>query len=192
MIDLMQIGCYYSLNQLFEEISKFKKENVSTLKTAKTSHVKIILFVYREIFDFPGYDQEINVFLSKNVLDSALNLMFNDVVIHHSHISGNIIEYVHDFCNQKVKENKQTTSAFAHNLFRFDFFFIVKGLRICVWKTKNLNMGGKGTTNLNYANMGDQVKFIDTIKFYQEPLSTLAASMEPNEKENIRRSMIYF
>ena len=53
-------------------------------------------------------------------------------------------------------------------------------------------MGGKGIRNLNYASIGDQVKFIDTIKFYQEPLYALAANIEPTEKENIRRSIIVF
>ena len=54
-----------------------------------------------------------------------------------------------------------------------------------MWKTKNLNLGGKGIRNLNCAGIADQVKFVDTIKFYQEPLYALAASMEPTEKENI-------
>ena len=61
-----------------------------------------------------------------------------------------------------------------------------------VWKTKDLNMGGKGIRNLSYANIADQVKFIDTIKFYHEPLYDLAASMEPTEKENIKRSIARF
>ena len=101
--------------------------------------------VYREIFDFPGYDREVNCFVSKNFLDVVLNLMFSEIVVHHSHVSGNIIGYAHNFCNQKIKENyKQTISVFAHNLFRFDFFFVLKGLRMSAWKTKELQMGGKG------------------------------------------------
>ena len=62
---------------------------------------------------------------------------------------------------------------------------------MCV-ENQNLNMDGKGTRNLNYATIGEQVKFIDTIKFYQEPLYALAASMEPTEKENIERTIIVF
>ena len=91
------------------------------------------MFVYKQIFDFPGCNEEIKTFASRNFVDSVLNLIFNDIVIHHSHISGNIIGYVHNFCNQKVKENyKQTISVFAHNLFRFDFFY-TKGIEIvCV------------------------------------------------------------
>ena len=53
-------------------------------------------------------------------------------------------------------------------------------------------MGGKGIRNLSYASIADQVKFIDTIKFYQEPLYALAASMEPAGKENIKTSIVVF
>ena len=78
--------------------------------------MKILLFVYREIFEFPGYNEDVKVSVSKNVLESVLNLMFIDIVIHHSHISGNVIGYVHNFCNQNVKEiYKQTISVLAHN-----------------------------------------------------------------------------
>ena len=156
--------------------------------------MKTLLFVYSKIFEFAGYDREINVFVSKNFVNSVLKLLFSETNIHHSHVSGNIIGYVRNFCNQKVKENyKQTISVFAHNLLRFDFFFVFKGLRMSVWKTKDLNMGGKGIRNLSYANIGDQVKFIDTIKFYQEPLHASAASMEPTEqRRNIKRSIFVF
>ena len=45
--------------------------------------------------------------------------------------------------------------------------------------------GGWGSIrNMSYASIPDQVKFIDTIKLYQEPLHALAASMEPAEHEN--------
>ena len=45
---------------------------------------------------------------------------------------------------------------------------------------------------MSYASIADQVKFIDTIKFYQEPLHALAASMEPTEHENIKKSISKF
>ena len=53
-------------------------------------------------------------------------------------------------------------------------------------------MGGKGIKNLNYANISDQIKFIDTTKFYQETLSMLAKSIESNEKENLEKFLIVF
>ena len=59
-----------------------------------------------------------------------------------------------------------------------------------VWRTKDLNMGRKDIKNVSYASIVDQVKFIDTIKFCQEPLHALAASMEPTEHENIKKSIM--
>ena len=66
----------------------------------------------------------------------------------------------------------------------------MKGLRLCIWRTKNLSIGGKGINDLNYANLADQIKFIDTIKFYQELLSKTAKNTETKEKENIEKSLI--
>ena len=156
--------------------------------------IKTVLFVYKEIFNFPGDKREISLFVSKNFVTSVINfLLYCDIWVHHSHVSGNIHGYAHDFCNRKVKElNNQPISGFAHNLFRFDFFFVLKELRLSVWRTKDLNMDGKGIRNMSYTSIADQVKFIDTIKFYQEPLHALAPSMEPAEHENIKKSITTF
>ena len=45
---------------------------------------------------------------------------------------------------------------------------------------------------MSYAGIADQVKFIDTIKFYQEPFHALAASMEPIEHQNIKKLITLF
>ena len=65
----------------------------------------------------------------------------------------------------------------------FSFFF--KGLRLGVWQTTNLLIGGTNLTNINFANIGEQVKFINTMKYYQQSLSTVAATMKETEKQNI-------
>ena len=101
---------------------------------------------------------------------------------------GKIVGYAQDFCNKKLKENQNTIPVLAHNLFRFDFSFVVKGLRLCVWRTKNLNIGGRNLTDVQYANIGNQVKFIDTTKFYQQSLSSLAADADSEEKSAIKAS----
>ena len=41
-------------------------------------------------------------------------------------------------------------------------------------------------TNINFENIGEQIKFIDTIKYYQQSLSTLVATMMETEKQNIK------
>ena len=108
--------------------------------------------------------------------------MYNKHVIHHSHITGEVIGLAHGFCNRKVRENNNI-SVIAHNPFGFDFFFLLKGIRLSVWKINNFAIGGSNLTNINYANIGKQVKFIGTIKYYQQSLAKLAESMTDEEKE---------
>ena len=99
--------------------------------------------------------------------------MYDKHVVHHSHITGEIVGYAHDFCNTKVRENRNNISVITHNLFGFDFFFFLKGVRLSVQKTTNLTIGRSNLTNLNYANISEQVKFIDMIKYYQQSLTKL-------------------
>ena len=50
----------------------------------------------------------------------------------------------------------------AHTFFHFDMFFLLKGIKLLVWETKDINMGGTNLTNINYSTIGN-VKFIDTL-----------------------------
>ena len=47
-------------------------------------------------------------------------------------------------------------------------------------------MGGKSPTSINFANIGNQVFFIDTIKYFQQSLGTLASNLTDSEKFAIR------
>ena len=61
------------------------------------------------------------------------------------------------------------------------FFF--KGIRLSVWETKDINMGGTNQTNINYSIIGN-VKFIDTMKHYLTRLGRLASTMTEKKKNN--------
>ena len=76
----------------------------------------------------------------------------------------------------------------AHNQFRFDFFFYLKGIKPSVWETKQISIGGKNATSINYAIIKNQVQFIDTTKFFQQNLAILGDSMTETERENVRHS----
>ena len=58
--------------------------------------------------------------------------MFGDVVIHHSHVTGEIIGYAHNFCNKKVRETQNQIPVFAHNLFSFDLFCCKGNKALCL------------------------------------------------------------
>ena len=66
---------------------------------------------------------------SATFIDKIKGLINSENTIHHSHISEEIIGYAHSYCNLKVKENREKISVIAHNLFRSDFFFFLKGMR---------------------------------------------------------------
>ena len=62
-------------------------------------------------------------------------------------------------------------------------FFLLKGIRAGVWRAKDFNIGGKNSTNIGFAGIGDQVMFIDTIKYFEQSLGALASNLTDNEKE---------
>ena len=75
-----------------------------------------------------------------------------------------------------MSENKIKINVVAHNLFRLDFFFLLKGLRDRVWKTRGIGIGGKNPTNINI------VIFIDAMKYFQQSLGTLASNLTDSKK----------
>ena len=85
----------------------------------------------------------------------------------------------------KSHRKRRLFSLFLNNLFNFNFFFEIKGIRLCVWKTKNLPVWGSNLTNVNYANIGDQVKFINSMKFYHQNLEKLEETVTMSEKGKI-------
>ena len=57
-----------------------------------------------------------------------------------------------------------------------------------MWETTDIQLGGNNTTNINSAIIQNQVRFIDTIKFFQQSLANLAASMTDIEKKNVKEN----
>ena len=86
--------------------------------------------------------------------------------LHHSHVTDEILGYVHDFCNWRVRENKTDFVIFAHIFFGFEMFFLLKGFQTTAWGTKDISFGGTNLTNINFANIGYETKFITTLKYY--------------------------
>ena len=120
---------------------------------------KIITFVYSTIMEFSDNRFEMKTVVTKDFFSNVRDLIYGCYVIHHSHVIGEVIGYAHDFCNKKIKENHNHIPVFARNMYSFNFFFVLKGIRLCVWRTNQLKIGGINLTNVQYANVGNQVKF---------------------------------
>ena len=105
--------------------------------------------------------------VTEKFFTNMINIMDRKIHLHHSHLTGQIYGYLHSFSNSKVRENKYFLRLFAQNLLELDLFFAVKGIKLCVSRTKNLSISGSNLTNINYTNISDQVKFTDIMKYYQ-------------------------
>ena len=148
---------FESFENLFLEIENTQVKNAKEENRKDFKLNKIITFVYSSIMDFPQNKFEIKAVVTKEFFINIRDLIYGGYVIHHSHVTGEIIGYAHNFCNKKIRENNNLIPVFAHNLFSFDFFFVIKRIRLCVWRTKQLNIGVTNLTNLQYANIGNQV-----------------------------------
>ena len=132
--------------------------------------------------EFNKTDKVKGIPISEKFIENIKGILNNKRHIHHSHISSETLGYSHSYCNFKVRENKKTITAIAHNLFRFGFFFFLKGIRAGSWRTREIGIGGKNGTDINFAYIRNKVVFIDTVKYFQQSLATLAYTMADNEK----------
>ena len=95
--------------------------------------------------------------ISKKFIDNLLGILDNTYQLHHSHITGKIIGFADSYCNQKVTENYFKIPVVPHNLFRFDFFFLLNGLRSGMWRMIDIKIRGKKPTDINFASIENQV-----------------------------------
>ena len=147
--------CYSTLKELKDDIL-----HVSVPKKAFSSRKisfpeTLLAFLYSSMIKFSRTNKVKGIPLSKNFIENLKGIMTNIIQIYHSHITGKIIGYAHSFCNAKVKKNYPKVTVIAHNLFRFDFFFLLKGLRAGVWRTRDLIIGGKNPTDINLSSIGN-------------------------------------
>ena len=154
--------------------------------------LKIYAYVYNELVQFPlGIDYD--CLTSKNFFQHVHNQITHKVHLHHSHITGQIIGYSHSFCNKQVLElERPEIPCIAHNLFGFDFWFFMKGFSTTSWCSAQLAAGGTNLTDLNFANLKSEIKFIDSLKYYQRSLAELTSSMDKEEIDNSKKNMTLF
>ena len=154
--------------------------------------LKIYAYLYDELFCFP-LDTNYDTLTSKKFFNHVHNQITQKLHLHHSHITGQIIGYAHNFCNRKVIESeKQQIPCIAHNLFGFDFWFFMKGFSTTSWCSKELSAGGTNLTNLNFSSLKSEIKFIDSLKYYQRSLAELTSSMDLEEIEKAKIVMTSF
>ena len=60
------------------------------------------------------------------------------------------------------------------------------------WGTKDLNFGGTNLTHINYGHILGEIKFIDTIKYYQKILAELASTLSEDGKKSVKNLRTIF
>ena len=161
-------------------------------------NLKLYAFAYKKLVEFPKSDITYNTVVINDFFRNVCHIIKVKMHLHHSYVTGEILGYIHDFCNWRVRESKTEFVVFAHNLFGFSVFFLLKDFPATAWNTKDINIDGANLININFANISNKTKFIDSLKYYQKSLGQLAATLSVNEKlteqvaEQFVRSHDYF
>ena len=150
-------------------------------------HLKSYSFVYNKLVVFPESDLACETVTTDKFFRNVYHMIKVKMHLHYSHVTGEILGYVHDFSNWRVRENKTEFAVFAHNFFGFDMFLLLKGFQATAWSTRDINLGGTNLTNINFANIGSKTKFIYTLKYYQNSLRKLAATLSVDEKLAVKK-----
>ena len=174
-------------DHIHKQIKEFK---IYRSKNA-TPKQKAFALMYSQYIDFPGDFRTKKRFVSPSFFSDLSNVFFDSFkMIHHSHVTREIYGYAHNVCNKMVREltekRRQYFSCVFHNGFRFDMTFLTKTFWLSLWETQDFSLLGSGLTTLRSYTLGRHVKFIDSVKFYQQPLVKLARTADANEKKRIR------
>ena len=66
------------------------------------------------------------------------------------------------------------------------YFIFWKTFVATAWCTKDVNVGGNHLTQVNYGNIQNETKLINSLKFYQKSLAELSSTMTDEEKKTVK------
>ena len=90
-------------------------------------NLKVYPFVYDKIITLPHSDVEYDTLTTDQFFIHVNRLIKAKVHLHHSHMTGKILGYSHDFYNTSVIEKTRPEIPFVvHNFFGFDIFYYLK------------------------------------------------------------------
>ena len=210
-IGLLSISNNYNKNdEINTEVSNFIEENFADdsidelknrvmqteIKNALQSsagrvpkfNLKVYAFVYDMLVYFPNSDIHYETFTTSAFFINVHHLIKMKINLHHSHITGKILGYAQDFCNTKITEKSAADiPVIVHNLYGFDLYYFIKGYIASAWCSNELNIGGTNLTQINFSNITGEIKFIDSLKYYQKSLGELASTLYDEEKISAKK-----
>ena len=183
----------YRVDELIEEeIKKFELKYNKKMKVPKFT-LQLYSFLYDCLMNFPELKfDEVKTITTNAFMQKLYRVVNYKVHIHHSHVTGVISGYAHDFCNWTIRENNLFVPLIGHNFLGFDICYMVKGYRSSVWGTNELRMGGTNLVNVNFANISTQVKITDTLKYYQTSLANISSTVTVDENKKNEETVEFF
>ena len=157
-------------------------------------NLKVYAFVYDKIIFLPHSNIEYDTLTTDNFFFHVNRLIKGKVHLHHSHITGKSLGYLHDFCNTSIIEKTSSEILFvAQNFFGFDIFYYLKTYIASAWCSIKLNIGSTNLTHVNYGIINNEIKLIDSLKYYQKSLADLSSTLTPEEKrEAVKVTKLFF
>ena len=129
--------------------------------------------------DFPVSNFSIQTFTLAVSFGSLYYIISVKIHLHYLHITGKIHGYGYNF---SISRFKRTKNFYPIWLIIYLIFTFILWCKAHVFLFGNSNL-----TNQNFANLGNQTKYIDTLKYYQQGLVQLAASITSEEKSAVKR-----
>ena len=81
-------------------------------------NLKVYAYVYKQLFHFPSRAISDAVITTNNFFSNVIRSIRGKCHLDHSHITGDIIGFAHDFCNTAYFEKATIETPFiAHNFF---------------------------------------------------------------------------
>ena len=175
------------IGKIKNTINKTEIKNLNVFNVPKFN-LKVYAYVYDELINFPASDIEYETITTNKFFINVHRLIRGKFCLHHSHITGEIFGYAHDFCNTMlIKRGKCEIPFIAHNFFGFDLFYFLKAYVAPAWCSKEINIGGNSLTQTNFGNINGEIKLIDSLKFYQRSLGELSSTLTETEKNVVEK-----
>ena len=125
-----------TIDELKNRIMQTEIKNAIKYSAGKVPklNLKIYAFVYNLLLYFPPTEIQYETFTTNSFFINVHCLIKIKIYLNHSHVTGEILGYTHDFCNKKVTEKGEPDSpVIAHNLFGFGLYYFIKGYIASAW-----------------------------------------------------------
>ena len=165
--------------------TEFKNTLKDSHGNVPTFNLKIYVFIYNMLVDFLPTDILYDTITTNKFFINVHGMITAKIHLYHFHVPGEMLGYTHDFCDLRVRENKIEIPMIAHNLYGSDLYYFIKGYVASAWCSKEIKISGSNLTHINFVNITGEVKFINSLKYYQKSLGELASTLSDEEQKAV-------